>query len=131
MLWAEKARLQSELSAAVADEQPPAAAAGGSQEGGFIAIRSAPPAPAASALADVQQIPQPGLPDAEEVVVRGVCDGCKQNVMSNDEGRKREGNKYYHLWCIKGYCVGCARIVHANSDRARISGEYWHRDCLG
>jgi hypothetical protein len=74
-------------------------------------------------LASVQQLD-------EQVEVRGVCDGCGQNVMSNDEGRKREGSKYYHEQCVKGLCGGCGRIVHANADRGSISGVYWHRDCL-
>jgi hypothetical protein len=67
--------------------------------------------------------------DSEEAEVRGACDGCGENVMSSDEGRKREGNKYYHEQCIKGYCGGCGRIVHVDADRLRLSGVYWHRDC--
>ena len=73
-------------------------------------------------LASVEQLD-------EQVEVRGVCDGCGQNVMSNDKGRKREGEKYYHEQCVKGLCVGCGRIVHANAERVKVSGEYWHRDC--
>jgi hypothetical protein len=72
------------------------------------------------------------LQAAEEVVVpvvRGVCDGCAGNVMSNDEGRWREDGKYYHLECIKGRCGGCGLIVHANDERVRLSGVYWHHDC--
>jgi hypothetical protein len=65
----------------------------------------------------------------EEPVVRGVCDGCGEYVMSNDEGRKREDDKYYHSECIKGRCGGCWLIVHANDGRVRLSGVYWHRDC--
>jgi hypothetical protein len=112
-----------------ASSQPAAAAAsssqmaGGSQAAGFIATRSAAPAPAPPVLTNVQPL------GAEVVVVRGVCDGCGQNVMSNDEGRQREDDKYYHLECVKGYCVGCGRIVHANADRVKVSGAYWHRDC--
>ena len=98
--------------------------AGGSQASGFIVSRSAPAAPAAPVLASVQQLD-------EQAEVRGVCDGCGQNVMSNDEGRKREGSKYYHELCVKGLCGGCGRILHANADRDRISGVYWHHDCLG
>jgi hypothetical protein len=49
--------------------------------------------------------------------------------MSDDEGRKREGDKYYHSDCIKGLCGGCGRIVHADAERVRLSGIYWHRDC--
>jgi hypothetical protein len=98
-------------------------AAGSSQAGGFIVSRSAPAAPAAPVLASVQQLD-------EQVEVRGVCDGCGQNVMSNDEGRKREGTKYYHEQCVKGLCGGCGRIVHANAGRGKIAGIYWHHDCL-
>jgi hypothetical protein len=97
--------------------------AGSSQASGFIVSRSAPAAPAAPVLASVEQLD-------EQVEVRGVCDGCGQNVMSNDEGRKREGGKYYHTQCVKGLCGGCGRIVHASADRGRISGVYWHSDCL-
>ena len=68
--------------------------------------------------------------DDEEVSVRGVCDGCGQDVLSNDEGRKREGNKYYHEGCVKGQCGGCGRVVHAESARASIRGVYWHAECL-
>jgi hypothetical protein len=143
--WAERARLRQEQAAraAAVAEQPAAAAAassaahaaapaasaaqavaaGSSQASGFIVSRSAPAAPAAPVLASVQQLDEP-------VEVRGVCDGCGQNVMSNDEGRKREGSKYYHEQCVKGLCGGCGRIVHANADRGSISGVYWHRDCL-
>ena len=91
-------------------------AAGSSQASGFIVSRSAPAAPAA--------------PRDELVEVRGVCDGCGQNVISDDEGRKREGSKYYHEQCVKGLCGGCGRIVHANAGRGKISGVYWHHDCL-
>ena len=83
----------------------------------FIVSRLAPPL--ASAIAP-----------ASEVSVRGVCDGCGQDVLSNDEGRKREGDKYYHEGCVKGQCGGCGRVVHAESARASIRGVYWHAECL-
>ena len=70
--------------------------------------------------------PQPPQP----VEIRGVCDGCGQNVMSNDEGRMREGDKYYHGACVKGQCGGCGLVVHADSARASILGEYWHAECM-
>ena len=70
-----------------------AAVAGGSQGNGFIAVRSAQQS-APPVLANVQQLD-------EEVEIRGVCDGCGQNVLSNDEGRKREGSQYYHEQCTK------------------------------
>ena len=100
-----------------------AAVAGASQGDGFIEIRSAAP-PAPPVLAGVQQ-----LNEEEHVEIRGVCDGCGQNVMSNDEGRWREGSQYYHEQCIKGLCGGCGLIVHANAERVRIAGVYWHSDC--
>jgi hypothetical protein len=67
--------------------------------------------------------------EEEEVEVRGVCEGCGEYVMSNDEGRKREDDKYYHSECIKGRCGGCGVLVLGNDDRVRLSGVYWHRDC--
>ncbi len=83
----------------------------------FIVSRLAPPLQGAAAA-------------AAEVSVRGVCDGCGQDVLSNDEGRKREGDKYYHEGCVKGQCGGCGRVVHAESARASIRGVYWHAECL-
>ena len=102
-----------------------AVAAGSSQGGGFVVSRSAPPAPAAPVLANIQQL---GAED--DMDIRGVCDGCGQNVTGNDDGRLRDGSKYYHEQCVKGLCGGCGRIVHANADRGKIAGVYWHRDCL-
>jgi hypothetical protein len=129
---AERSRLQ-EVQAApalAAVEQPATAAAASSQAAvagasgdGFIEIRSAPP-PAPPVLAGIQQ-----LNEEEHGEIRGVCDGCGQNVMSNDEGRWREGSQYYHEQCIKGLCGGCGLIVHANAERVRIAGVYWHSDC--
>ena len=51
------------------------------------------------------------------------------NVLSNDEGRRREGDTYFHGDCVKGNCGGCGRIVHKDAPRAKIGGEYWHDDC--
>jgi hypothetical protein len=65
----------------------------------------------------------------EVVEVRGVCPGCKQNVLSSDEGRKREGTVYFHLGCIKGMCPRCNKIVHADAERVNVAGKYWHREC--
>jgi hypothetical protein len=48
-----------------------------------------------------------------------VCEGCGEYVMSNDEGRKREDDKYYHSECIKGRCGGCGVLVLGNDDRVR------------
>jgi hypothetical protein len=68
---------------------------------------------------------------AEPAVVRGVCDGCGHNVMSNDEGRHREGSKYYHEQCVKGMCGHCNKIVHADAERVVHEDQYWHKDCAG
>jgi hypothetical protein len=62
-------------------------------------------------------------------VVRGICDGCRANVMDADDGRVREGDKYYHAACIKGSCGGCHLIVHADAERKKEGGVYWHNDC--
>ena len=131
---AERSRLLEEqaASAIAAVQQPAAVAAGASQAAatgasqgdGFIEIRSAAP-PAPPVLAGVQQ-----LNEEEHVEIRGVCDGCGQNVMSNDEGRKREGDNYYHAECVRGQCGGCGRVVHTKSARASIRGVYWHAECL-
>jgi hypothetical protein len=62
-------------------------------------------------------------------VVRGICDGCGENVMDADNGRVREGDKYYHAACIRGSCGGCHLIVHSNAERQQRAGVYWHNDC--
>jgi pyruvate/2-oxoglutarate dehydrogenase complex dihydrolipoamide acyltransferase (E2) component len=98
-------------------------ASGSAQGGSAFVTRRVAPAPAAPSLASVGQLAE------EEGVVRGVCDGCGEDVLSSDEGRKREGSKYYHEACVRGNCGGCGRIVHAESDRVKLSGVYWHRDC--
>jgi hypothetical protein len=51
--------------------------------------------------------------------------------MSDDEGRHREGNKYYHSNCVKGMCGHCNKIVHANAERVSQADMYWHRECAG
>jgi hypothetical protein len=80
----------------------------------------------ASQLANIAHV---GGSSSQAVEVRGMCDGCGQNVMSDDEGRVREGTKYFHLGCIKGHCGHCGRIVHADADRVNVRGVYFHRDC--
>ena len=77
-------------------------------------------------LANIAHI---GGPSSQAVEVRGMCDGCGQYVMSDDEGRLREGTKYFHLGCILGHCGHCGRIVHADADRVKVRGLYFHRDC--
>ena len=104
----------------------------------LIAQQSVPPMPVVS-LANVVHAPQESMPAANlgnargggPGVVRGVCDGCGQNVMSDDEGRHREGNKYYHSNCVKGMCGRCNKIVHANAERVSQADMYWHRECAG
>ena len=62
--------------------------------------------------------------------MRGVCDGCRRGVLSNDEGRIREGDKYYHAECVICQCGGCGRVVHAESAIASLRGVYWHAECM-
>jgi hypothetical protein len=65
-----------------------------------------------------------------ELSVRGVCDGCRRGVLSNDEGRIREGDKYFHAECVICQCGGCGRVVHAESAIAALQGVYWHAECI-
>jgi hypothetical protein len=106
----------------------------------FMTSRQPPPPAARGSLQSAAGRAEQGQPTGgfntlqaaeEEVVpvVRGVCDGCGKNVMSNDDGRWREDDKYYHMECMKGRCGGCGVIVHANDERVRLSGVYWHHDC--
>ena len=72
----------------------------------------------------------PRLAEEAELSVRGVCDGCRRGVLSNDEGRIREGDKYYHAECVICQCGGCGRVVHAESAIASLRGVYWHAECM-
>ena len=58
-----------------------------------------------------------------------MCPGCQRNVLSNDEGRFREGEVYFHMDCIKGYCGGCGKVVHKEALRTKRNGLYWHDQC--
>jgi hypothetical protein len=104
--------------------QPPPPAAGRSLQGAAGRAEQGQPTGGFNPLRAAEE------EEEEEVEVRGVCEGCGEYVMSNDEGRKREHDKYYHSECIKGRCGGCWLIVHANDDRVQLSGVYWHRDCV-
>jgi hypothetical protein len=129
--------------AAAAALQPAARHDAVANEPEFMTSRQPPPSAAGRSLQGAAGRAEQGQPtggfnplraaeeeeEEEEVEVRGVCEGCGEYVMSNDEGRKREDDKYYHSECIKGRCGGCWLIVHANDDRVRLSGVYWHRDC--
>jgi hypothetical protein len=109
--------------------QPPLPAAGRSLQGAAGRAEQGQPTRGFNLLNTLQA----AAADEEEEEVpeaRGVCEGCGEYVMSNDEGRKREGDKYYHSECMKGRCGGCPLIVHANDDRVQLSGVYWHRDCV-
>ncbi len=90
----------------------------------FVTVRSGPSsaAPALSNIAAAEEA-------AEAATVRGRCDGCRRNVLSNDEGRQREGDKYYHSKCVKGFCGGCGLIVHIDARRVKRDRVYWHADC--
>jgi hypothetical protein len=87
--------------------------------------KHAPPHPQAQAPAKHAPVPAHNPPTN----VRGICDGCGENVMDADNGRVREGDKYYHAACIRGSCGGCHLIVHANAERQQRAGVYWHNDC--
>ena len=119
--------------AASAAAHAPAHPAGAAQE--FLVHQIVPAAAPASlaavphAAAPITPVALAQLANSEEVEVRGVCDGCGQTVTSDDEGRKRQGDKYYHARCIKGYCACCHTIVHADAARVVIDGAYWHTDC--
>jgi hypothetical protein len=110
----------------------------------LIAQQAVPPMPVVSlanmpSVPNIVHAPEESMPAAnlanargsEPGAVRGVCDGCGENVMSNDEGRHREGNKYYHSNCVKGLCGHCNKIVHAIAERVFHADMYWHRACAG
>jgi hypothetical protein len=128
--------------AAAAALQPAARHDNTASESEFMTSRQPPPPAAGRSLQGAVGRAEQGQPSRgftviqvadveaeEEPEVRGMCDGCGEYVMSNDEGRKREDDKYYHSECIKGRCGGCGVIVHANDERVRLSGVYWHHDC--
>ena len=87
--------------------------------------KHAPAHPQAQAPAKHAPVPAQNPPTN----VRGICDGCGENVIDEDNGRVREGDKYYHAACIRGSCGGCHLIVHANAERQQRAGVYWHNDC--
>jgi hypothetical protein len=90
----------------------------------LIAGRNAPPPLATPGLGAA-------LNSAGTASVRGKCDGCGTNVMSNDEGRRREGLKYFHEACVKGDCGRCGLIVHSRTlDRELHNGIYYHPECV-
>lgn len=102
-----------------------------------------PPAPepdhANNQLITDRNAPPPLLPPAigaalisdGSVTVRGMCDGCGTNVMSTDEGRRREGAKYFHEACVRGDCGHCGLIVHARTlHRELRNGIYYHPECV-
>ena len=119
-----KAGLQSPPPAAhaVPGNAPPAAPAKAAPPG-FVDNRHLPP-PAAPVLANVPHA------SSSSVEVRGRCDGCGLNVMSNDDGRQREGEAYFHQQCVKGHCGSCGLIVHARTlNRVYVGGRYYHPNC--
>jgi hypothetical protein len=98
----------------------------------FILNRSTPDA-AAPNLGQVPHAPGTASAASQQAAappeVRGVCPGCARNVLSNDEGRHREDDIYYHSECVKGWCGRCGKIVHNNGARTWVDGEYWHVGC--
>lgn len=77
-----------------------------------------------------QSLPQRVAPNDPPSEVRGMCDGCLQNVLSTDEGRHREHDKYYHAACIVGWCSCCGLIIHRRSLRQRHGEGYMHAGCV-
>ena len=63
--------------------------------------------------------------------MRGNCPGCNRSVLSTDDGRVKEGDRYYHQECAKGPCSKCGKGVYADQERARGGpGEpYYHIVC--
>jgi hypothetical protein len=109
-----------------AHAHPPHLGAGAGPAAPHFVAQQVVPGIAAPHLGNIAHAQEP-VPAPVEV--RGVCDGCGQNVLSNDDGRKREGAKYYHSHCVKGMCGGCAKVVHAEAARVVLGGVYWHMDC--
>jgi hypothetical protein len=73
--------------------------------------------------------------ESDGAAVRGVCAGCEHDVLSNEGGREREGESYFHAGCIQGRCGVCGLIVHANNimqhtDRVAMQGQYFHAACF-
>jgi hypothetical protein len=98
----------------------------------FILNRNT-PAAAAPNLGQVPHAPGTASAASQQAAappeVRGVCPGCERNVLSNDEGRHREDDIYYHSECVKGWCGRCGKIVHNNGAPTCVDGEYWHVGC--
>ena len=123
--------------AAQPDSAPAPAGAAGAAVGSpsandFILNRNT-PAAAAPNLGQVPHAPGTASAASQQAAappeVRGVCPGCARNVLSNDEGRHREDDIYYHSECVKGWCGRCGKIVHSNGARTWVDGEYWHVGC--
>ena len=134
--WGEREMLQKMTAPAQPPgaASPPAVPSGNpppAHSSGFVTGRVA-PAPLAPTLAAVSHAVAPGplaAPTEAPPEVRGVCPGCGLNVWSDDEGRKRDGDDYFHGACVKGTCGGCGKVVHVDQDRKKVGGEYWHEDC--
>ncbi len=92
----------------------------------FVGARAPAPPLAGHALADVEHAGASSGPPT----VRGICDGCGQGVLSNDNGRVREGESYFHAHCVRGPCGGCGLVVHAAAGREKRGEVYWHAECV-
>jgi hypothetical protein len=51
--------------------------------------------------------------------------------MSDDDGRVRDGDWYYHQRCVKGVCSQCGDNVYADQARGFDDGAYYHLECPG
>jgi hypothetical protein len=92
----------------------------------FLGARTPAPPASGHALANVEH----GNVNSEAPTVRGICDCCGIGVLGSDNGRVREGEKYYHAQCVKGQCGGCGLVVHSDANRENRGGVYWHIGCL-
>jgi hypothetical protein len=65
----------------------------------------------------------------EEPSFRGLCPACNRNVYTSDEGRVKEGDRYYHRQCVKGVCRRCGNNVYGDQERGREGDAYYHIQC--
>jgi hypothetical protein len=112
------AALAAAPAAAVAAAPAPAAA---DLDPEFTLARNAPVIASAAGPSNGPQEPQGAF--------RGVCPACDRNVYSTDEGRIREGDRYYHLQCVKGVCGRCGQNVYGDQERGRDGAMYYHIEC--
>jgi hypothetical protein len=135
MLEAEHNRLLTELSAAATPNSgamPASAASASAQPAANVAGAHAAEldpefavarAALAQPVASTSQVPSgPGE-------FRGECPACKSGVYTTDDGRVKEGDKYYHQGCVKGACSKCGNNVYGDQVRGHENDAYFHLEC--